>query len=137
MQHWIARCAAKTESSKKRATANEAGSFEDAILESDSNSLNVEHADQFSNFQYGNEDCRYSGCDGAHHGGDDFEGLVEGWKHKQNPLFLELCSGCGILSATINALGFDVMPVDHKHNKHRVHIKTFLNNIAGYSQIHC
>ena len=94
-------------------------------MESDSNSQDVEHADQFSEFQHGSEDCHHKGCDTAHHEGDAFQGLVEGWKHEQNPLFLELCSGCGILSATVNALGFDVMPVDHKHNKHRVHIKTF------------
>ena len=40
-------------------------------------------------------------------------------------VFIELCSGCGILSATINALGFDVMAVDHNHNKLRLRIKTF------------
>ena len=57
-------------------------------MESDSNSQDVEHADQFSEFQHGSEDCHHKGCDTAHHEGDAFQGLVEGWKHEQNPLFL-------------------------------------------------
>ena len=49
-------------------------------------------------------------------------GGAAGTEKEQNPLFIELCSGRGILSATVSAQGFDLMPVDHKH---RVHIKTF------------
>ena len=58
-------------------------------------------------------------------GGNSFDNAIGAWRKDQNPLFLELCSGCGVLSATVASFGFDTMPVDHKHNKHRVHIKTF------------
>ena len=57
--------------------------------------------------------------------GNNFDNTIGAWRKDQNPLFLELCSGCGVLSATVASFGFDTMPVDHRHNKHRVHIKTF------------
>jgi hypothetical protein len=82
-------------------------------------------AKQFSDSTPGGEDRHNGKDDNQRCAGDTFDNFVKGCKHDQNPLFIELCSGCGILSATINALGFDVMPVDHKHNKHRVRIKTF------------
>ena len=50
---------------------------------------------------------------------------MDEFKRDQTPLFIELCSGCGILSATVAACGFDVMAVDHAYNKHKTHVKTF------------
>ena len=44
---------------------------------------------------------------------------------KTESIFLNYARAAEFLPATINAVGFDVLPVDHKHNKHRVHIKTF------------
>jgi hypothetical protein len=82
-------------------------------------------AKQFSDSEPGGEDRHTSNHDNQRHAGDAFDNFVESCKHEQNPLFIELCSGCGILSATINALGFDVMAVDHNHNKLRLRIKTF------------
>ena len=46
------------------------------------------------------------------------ESLREG--SSDNPLFIELCSGCGILSATIKAVGFMILPIDCDRNKHRL-----------------
>ena len=46
-------------------------------------------------------------------------------KKAQAPLFIELCAGCGILSATVAAVGFDVMAVDHSFNKHATKVKMF------------
>jgi hypothetical protein len=105
--------------------ACEANSFGDTNVESENNSHSVEGANQFSKPKPDSEACHQNECDSDQHGGEVTEGLVEGWKKEQNPLFIELCSGCGILSATVSAKGFDVMPVDHKFNKHRTHIKTF------------
>lgn len=42
-----------------------------------------------------------------------------------NPLFIELCSGCGILSATVGELGFSTLAVDHKHNRRQTKTRTF------------
>ena len=68
-------------------------------------------------------------CDSARSGDNNFplsevEAFVADVRHEQNPIFIELCSGCGILSATISAAGFQVMAVDHSHNKHKTPIKT-------------
>ena len=52
-------------------------------------------------------------------------GLVSDLARERVPLFIELCSGCGILSASVMAAGFNVMPVDHDHNKHKTKVKTF------------
>ena len=51
--------------------------------------------------------------------------IIDEAKQAQTPLFVELCAGCGILSATVAAEGFDVMAVDHSHNKHKTHVKMF------------
>ena len=55
----------------------------------------------------------------------DLQGVVNEMKGMQSPLFIELCSGCGILSATVASAGFHTMAVDHDHNKHVTKIKTF------------
>ena len=52
-------------------------------------------------------------------------GLVSDLARERVPLFIELCSGCGILSASVMAAGFNVIPVDHDHNKHKTKVKTF------------
>ena len=51
--------------------------------------------------------------------------MVNELGHTQAPLFIELCSGCGILSASVTAAGFNAMAVDHEHNKHKTKIRTF------------
>ena len=82
--------------------------------------IQSDNAQQFSDFS--------SGSDGRAHDvdqGDEVKANLKVWKQDQTPLFIELCSGCGILSATVASQGFDVMPVDHQYNKHRTHVKTF------------
>ena len=100
--------------------SGEANSFEGAEGALDSNSQQVDDGMQFSKFSTGDED--RPACVSQE---VDIDAKVGEWKRDQNPLFLELCSGCGILSATVAASGFDTMAVDHKHNRHRVHVKTF------------
>ena len=95
------------------------------------NSIQSDDAKQFSEFS--------GGSDGRSHDvdqGDEVKANLKVWKQDQTPLFIELCSGCGILSATVASQGFDAMPVDHQYNKHRTHVKTFsfwisLKGIAG------
>ena len=36
-------------------------------------------------------------------------------------LFDELCAGSARLSSAIRSLGYQVVPIDHKHNKHHPH----------------
>ena len=55
----------------------------------------------------------------------DVQPILDDAKRDQTPLFIELCAGCGILSATVAALGFDVMAVDHTHNRHQTRVKMF------------
>ena len=43
---------------------------------------------------------------------------------KGKPIFIELCSGCGILSATAKAAGYQVMPVDCDRNRHSTKVQT-------------
>ena len=93
--------------------------------------IQSDDAQQFSGFSSGSE-CRDHDVDQ----GDEVKANLKVWKQDQTPLFIELCSGCGILSATVASQGFDVMPVDHQYNKHRTHVKTFsfwisLKGIAG------
>ena len=93
-----------------------------------------------SNFENFSDSCalgrldRQLGCDEAHNDiqGDSIfsqqggmQSLVDEWSRAQTPLFIELCSGCGILSACVLASGFNVMAVDHDHNKHKTKVKTF------------
>lgn len=47
-----------------------------------------------------------------------------------NPLFIELCSGCGILSASVKACGFNILPVDCKRNKHKPRVRTFCLDLS-------
>ena len=55
----------------------------------------------------------------------DVQSILDDAKRDQTPLFIELCAGCGILSATVAALGFDVMAVDHTRNRHKTRVKMF------------
>ena len=100
--------------------SGEAHSFEGAEGASGSNSQVLDDAKKFSHFSTGDE--ARPACVSQE---TDIDAQVGDWKRDQNPLFLELCSGCGILSATVAASGFDTMAVDHKHNRHRSHVKTF------------
>ena len=74
---------------------------------------------------------------GPIHAGDfhecDLQGVVADFKGMQSPLFIELCSGCGILSATVASAGFHTMAVDHEHNKHHTKVKTFSLDLTKYN----
>ena len=63
----------------------------------------------------------------------DMQGIVDDLKGMQSPLFIELCSGCGILSATVAGAGFHTMAADHEHNKHTTRVKTFNLDLSKYS----
>ena len=63
----------------------------------------------------------------------DLQGIVADLKGMQSPLFIELCSGCGILSATVASAGFHTMAVDHEHNKHNTKVKTFNLDLTKYN----
>lgn len=47
------------------------------------------------------------------------------------PLFLELCSGCGIPSSRIKGCVFDILPIDCKRNKHKTRVKTFCMDLSN------
>ena len=40
-------------------------------------------------------------------------------------VFVELCAGSGILSATAEEYGFFPFPVDHDHNRHQKFVQVF------------
>ena len=41
------------------------------------------------------------------------------------PVFIEACAGCGILSHTVKARGFKVLPIDCARNRHQPRCKIF------------
>ena len=41
------------------------------------------------------------------------------------PVFIEACAGCGILSQTVKARGFKVLPIDCARNRHQPRCKIF------------
>ena len=45
-------------------------------------------------------------------------------------LTIEVCSGCGVLSAHLKDVGFDILPIDHAGNKHQVFVKYFQLDIT-------
>ena len=45
-------------------------------------------------------------------------------------LTIEVCSGCGILSAHLRDAGFDILPIDHAGNKHQAFVKYFQLDIT-------
>ena len=46
-------------------------------------------------------------------------------EHISSLSMLELCAGSAVLSHEFRLLGFGVVPVDHKQNKHKQHVKCF------------
>ena len=41
------------------------------------------------------------------------------------PVFIEACAGCGVLSQTVKARGFKVLPIDCARNRHQPKCKIF------------